>query len=290
MVMTLRTRTRRRRLRRARPDRHPSSRTDRAPAAARARRGRRPRHRRARPARHGRSWSRRASRPPAGNPFYLHELLLALREDRGLDAQQLAERARGAGAGRGRTDRCASGSAGWARRPAALARAVAILGDDAPLRHAARLAGLTVDAAAAAADALAAVEILLAREPLRFVHPLVRQAITRDIPASERASRHLDAARLLDADGAGKERIASHLLLGRAEGDEWVVERAAAPPRSEARRASGPAVGRELPAARARGATTAAVARAYGPRRAGHRRGNGRTARPRPSISPSRSP
>jgi DNA-binding CsgD family transcriptional regulator len=105
-----------------------------------------------------------------------------------------------------------------------LSRAMAVLGDDAPLRQAAHLAGLSLDDAAAAADALARVEILLDREPLRFVHPLVAHAVRRDIPTSERAGRHLDAARLLYADGAEPERVAAHLLLGRAEGDGWVVD------------------------------------------------------------------
>ncbi len=72
---------------------------------------------------------------------------------------------------------------------------------------------------------LAAVEVLLAREPLQYVHPLVRHAIRADIPASERASRHLDAARLLYADGESAERVAAHLLHGRAEGSDWVVGR-----------------------------------------------------------------
>ena len=185
----------------------------------------------------------------AGNPFYLRELLLALREDRGLNTQQLAEHARAlAPDAVARIVRVRVGRLGAA--PAALARSVAILGDDGPVRHAARLAGLTLDSAAAAADALAGVEILLAREPLRFVHPLVGQAIARDIPASERASRHLDAARLLHAEGADKERIASHLLLGRAQGDR-VGRRRAVRGCAGGPSALGPAVGRELPPARA---------------------------------------
>jgi DNA-binding CsgD family transcriptional regulator/predicted negative regulator of RcsB-dependent stress response len=122
---------------------------------------------------------------------------------------------------------------------AALARAVAILDDDAPLRHAAELAGLDLETASAAADALAGDEILLAREPLRFVHPLVRHAIANDIPASERAGRHLDAARLLHREGADAERVAAHLLLGRAQGDDWVVTQLCAAAR-EARRRSAP--------------------------------------------------
>src|SRR5207302_7399134 len=71
---------------------------------------------------------------------------------------------------------------------AALARAVAVLGDDVPVRQAAALAGLQIAGASAATDALASVEVLLAREPLRFVHPLVRHSIQQDIPASELAT------------------------------------------------------------------------------------------------------
>ncbi len=73
----------------------------------------------------------------------------------------------------------------------------------------------------------------------KFVHPLVRQAIEQDIAASEVASRHLDAARLLYSEGEGVERVAAHLLLGRAEGDPWVVERLQAAAR-EARSSGAP--------------------------------------------------
>ncbi len=158
----------------------------------------------------------------AGNPFYLRELLVALGEERGLSADALAQRALElAPDAVSRTLRVRVGRLG--ESASALARAVAILGEDAPLRHAAALAGISVSDAAEGADRLADVEILLAREPLRYVHPLVRHAIERDVPASELASRHLDAARLLYAEGAEPERVAAHLLLGRAESNEWVV-------------------------------------------------------------------
>ena len=119
-----------------------------------------------------------------------------------------------------------------------LAAAVAILGDDVPVRQAAALSGLEMAETVAAADALAGVEVLLAREPLRFVHPLVRQAVSQDVPASMRASRHLDAARLLYAEGVGAEHVAAHLLLGRAEGNPWAVERLRAAAREAASRAA----------------------------------------------------
>ena len=158
----------------------------------------------------------------AGNPFYLHELLLALADEPKLGGPELAERARRlAPDAVTRSLRVRVGRLG--PDAAALARAVAILGDDVPLRHAAALSGLGIGRASAAADALGAVEVLLAREPLRFVHPLVRHSIERDIPASERSGRHLDAARLLYAEGVDAEHVAAHLLFGRAQGDAWVV-------------------------------------------------------------------
>jgi len=160
----------------------------------------------------------------AGNPFFLQELLRALAEDGGLSSEQLMARARSlVPEAVSRSLRVRVGRLG--RDAATLARTVAVLGEDVPLRHAAALSGLTIAQASTAADALSAGEILLAREPLRFVHPLVRQAIEHDIPASEQASRHLEAARLIYGEGGGVERVAAHLLLGRAEGDPWVVER-----------------------------------------------------------------
>ena len=190
-----------------------------------------------------------------GNPFYLHELLLALGEEPGR-VRRRADPARPR-AGPRRGDPLAAGPRRPARaRRGALARAVAILGADVPLRRAAALAGLSIDAASAAADALAGVEVLLAREPLRFVHPLVQHAIAQDIPPFERGSRHLDAARLLYADGEDVELVAAHLLLGHAGGDPWVVEQL----RAAAREARGRPAGRALPRARPRGAADAGAA------------------------------
>jgi DNA-binding CsgD family transcriptional regulator len=158
-----------------------------------------------------------------GNPFYVHELLSALAEMPEPNPEQLARRARRlVPAAVIRSLRVRIGRLGPSA--ASLARAVAILGDDVPLRQAGALAGLNLAEAAIAADMLAQVEVLLAREPMRFVHPLVRHAIEQDVPAAARATRHLEAARLLDEDGADPEKVAAHILLGRAEGDPWAVE------------------------------------------------------------------
>jgi DNA-binding CsgD family transcriptional regulator len=174
-----------------------------------------------------------------GNPFYLRELLLALAEEQDLTDAELTRRARAlAPDAVTRSLRVRVGRLG--APAAALARAVAILGDDVPLRRAAALAMLPIDAAAAGADALADMEVMLAREPLRFLHPLVKHAIEQDIPVFERGSRHLEAARLLSRDGEDVERVAAHLLLAHAEADPWVVEQLRAAAREA--RAAQPAV------------------------------------------------
>jgi len=157
-----------------------------------------------------------------GNPFYLHELLLALAEE-STAGEELAQQARGLVPDAvARTLRRRIARLGPAA--AELARAVAILGDEVPLRRAAALAGLDPRAAGAAADALASVEVLAASEPLGFVHPLVRTAVADGTPTFERAARHLDAARLLAREGSDAQHVAAHLLRGTAAGDPWVVQ------------------------------------------------------------------
>ncbi len=159
----------------------------------------------------------------AGNPFYLRELLVELRGDVELDGAELVRRAFSLAPDAViRALRVRVGRLG--KPAAALARAIVVLGDDVPLRHASALAQLDLRAASNAADALASVEILLARDPLRFVHPLVRHAIGQDIPAAEFATGHFEAARLLYGEGAGPERVAAHVLLSYSRADPWAVE------------------------------------------------------------------
>jgi len=115
--------------------------------------------------------------------------------------------------------------AGVSESAEGLARAVALLGRDAGLRHAGQLADLDDTEAAWAADALVAASILSPGRPLEFVHPLVRSAIYAELPPAARAHDHRRAAALLADDGAEPERVAAHLLAVDPAGDRWVVER-----------------------------------------------------------------
>jgi DNA-binding CsgD family transcriptional regulator len=105
-----------------------------------------------------------------------------------------------------------------------LARAVAVLGDAAELRHAEVLADLPSERAVPLADALMGAGVLRREPRLSFVHPVVRLAIYADLPELERAEAHRQAAGILMAEGAPLERLAPHLLAGRPAGDERAVE------------------------------------------------------------------
>jgi hypothetical protein len=106
----------------------------------------------------------------------------------------------------------------------AIARAVAVLADDAHLRHAAVLADLPLEAAVHAADTLTGADVLRPGEPLAFRHALTAAAVLADVPPTARAAGHLRAAELLHAEGATPERLAAHLLQAPATGRTWVVE------------------------------------------------------------------
>ena len=91
-----------------------------------------------------------------------------------------------------------------------------MLGDGAPLPAVAALAELPEADTAAALAALARAEIVKDEQPLAFVHPLVRDAVYRDLPAAERELRHERAAARAAGAGASDEQVAAHLLLAPA--------------------------------------------------------------------------
>ena len=153
-----------------------------------------------------------------GNPLFLGELL------RGLEAAGIAPSAAAA------SDVQSVGPTAVSRfvlhrvaalGPAAtaLARTVAVLGDDTELPLAAQVSGLSGDAARDGADGLVRADIFARGERLGFVHPIVRAALYEDLAPGERHTRHAAVAEALSAAGAPPEQVTAHLLLTTPSGD-----------------------------------------------------------------------
>jgi DNA-binding CsgD family transcriptional regulator len=156
-----------------------------------------------------------------GNPLYLRALLDTLARERLVPSA--ANTARVLQTGPEAVARAVSLRLG--RLPAeatALVRAAAVLGEGAPLQHAAVLAALEMDAAARAASVLVRDDLLRVEDPVEFTHPVVRTAIYQQLDAGERTRVHRHAAELLVQAGAPPEQAAAHLLLTLPSGDALV--------------------------------------------------------------------
>jgi DNA-binding CsgD family transcriptional regulator len=106
----------------------------------------------------------------------------------------------------------------------ALARAVAVLGDESEMRDAAALASIKERDAREAADALTRADIFRSGGLLAFVHPIVRSAIYSDLSPETGSQMHARAARLLAAGHAAPDRIAAQLLRSPPTGERWALE------------------------------------------------------------------
>lgn len=158
-----------------------------------------------------------------GNPFLLSELLVAVRSD-GLRCDDAA-----AVSVTTLTPQSVSRSVllrlhGLPEAVVAVARAVGTLGELATLRHVAVLAGVGPDEAMDLCDGLVRAGVLAPGRPLRFVHPMIGEAIRDDTPVGERVQLHRRAARLLADEGIGADHLAPHLVLTDELGDAWVTE------------------------------------------------------------------
>jgi DNA-binding CsgD family transcriptional regulator len=95
----------------------------------------------------------------------------------------------------------------------ALAHAVAVLGDGATRDSAAGLGKLGLAEARAAVDGLRAIGVLgVQSEMLSFAHPIVRNALYRDLTTNTRSTLHAEAALMLRRGGAAPAQVAIHLL------------------------------------------------------------------------------
>src|SRR3954467_7016128 len=107
-------------------------------------------------------------------------------------------------------------------RDRAVAAALAILGNCAPLHVVAELAGVPLGELAPIRDALQAAG-LLAPDGLRFVHGLVAAALVEDLTHTERERLHREAARMLADTAASPDAVAAHLLECGPHGDPEVT-------------------------------------------------------------------
>ena len=160
-----------------------------------------------------------------GNPFLLGELVRAVQAERWTPSQANAARI-GTLAPEAVLRAVAVRLMRLTDEAAGVARAVAVLGDDAQLRHVAALTGRDPATVAAAADALAAGEILrpAGAQALAFAHPLLASAVYADVGAGERAALHRRAAEILHEEEIAPERVAAHLLPSPGSGEGWVVD------------------------------------------------------------------
>jgi DNA-binding CsgD family transcriptional regulator len=158
-----------------------------------------------------------------GNPFMLRELLGELKRAGSVGAD--ADIARVREVVPVTIQRAVLGRLARIGAPAQqLAGALAVLGERSQPQLVAELAGVDQGGAAEAIDPLAAAGILESGRPLRFVHPLVRNAVYSDLPEATKSKAHRQAADLLARDGAEPERIAIHLLATDPAADRGVVE------------------------------------------------------------------
>jgi len=158
-----------------------------------------------------------------GNPLFVQELLRVLAADRirpGI-VSVAAVRAVGPDAVRRHV------IARLRRQPdvvRAVARAVAVLGDDTDLALVAPQARLPLPIVASASERLTQEGLFEHDDPPGFVHAVVRDVVLSVIPLSDRSGEHERAAAVLLKAGEPLARVASHLLRTSPAGDPERIE------------------------------------------------------------------
>lgn len=158
-----------------------------------------------------------------GNPFLLHELRTALHAD---DIAPIAANAhRVVGLGPSTVARSLILRIGSISPAAvAVARAVAVLGASTEPADAAELAGVDRSTALGALDGLVRAGVLATDRPLRFSHPILRDAVYHDLSLGDRERLHDAAARRLLQFGAPASAVAVHLLAISGRGSTESVQ------------------------------------------------------------------
>ena len=104
-----------------------------------------------------------------------------------------------------------------------LSKAASVLGDEAALIDAARLAGLEKDIGLVAAEELVDAQVLAVANPVMFAHRIIRMAIYSVLEPGERLALHSYAAKLLAARRSEPEAVAEHLLKSGPIDEAWAL-------------------------------------------------------------------
>jgi DNA-binding CsgD family transcriptional regulator len=157
-----------------------------------------------------------------GNPFMLRELIAALRTD-GVPTTALAAKYVRELAPETVSRAMMLRLSRLPKEARELVEAVAVLGVEVEVRHAADLASLERDVAERLSDELRARAILKQQRSLEFVHPIVRQSIYAQLPEGARGIAHSRAAHMLAEEHGQAERVAMHLLSSEPAAEDWAV-------------------------------------------------------------------
>ena len=169
----------------------------------------------------------------AGNPLYVTELVAALARGSGLTVTEAGAAELAGDSAPGSLSAAIADRLGFVTGPVRdVLRAAALLGTDFAVPDLATVLGRNVADLIPAVDEACAVGVLAeSGHRLGFRHPLIREALYDEMPASVRAAWHRDAGRALAEAGAPADRVARQLL--RAVGgpgdaaepmDEWMLD------------------------------------------------------------------
>jgi len=159
-----------------------------------------------------------------GNPFYLTELIAALAAEHTTPTGTAAAAVRSAGpvaVGRSVAARLSRLSTD----AQAVARAVLVLGDQAPAIHVAAFAGVQVENVRRAATKLVTADIFGSSGDLEFAHPILRSALSDVAGEHSLSEGHARAIDLLEAFGADPEVVAAHVMATPPAADPAAVDR-----------------------------------------------------------------
>ncbi|MFI1801260.1 ATP-binding protein [Streptomyces sp. NPDC020379] len=166
--------------------------------------------------------ARSCHRLTGGNPLLLRALVMALEGGRveaaALSCDELPKRTVFLYA-----EFLADWLTGLRPRTREFAVALALLGESDDAGTPARLAGLDDAQGYLAEDQLRRLGLLTHARELRWTHPLVREALCRDLGGPRRAAWHAEAARLLFDDGASLDQVCDHLVPSAPSTDPWVA-------------------------------------------------------------------